>query len=135
LEKLSEHKPRILCFVGLGITQIVKKQLTLVRISVILTLSTIFVDRKIQNKQQIRPGSDAEVKNSVLESRTRTGTSSPSTSMYGLQPFKMVHESSGKNNLTLDQNTHDLFPLETLFFAVASTSGRVVQYQVSFCFL
>jgi hypothetical protein len=56
---------------------------------------------------------------------------------YGLQSFKMCHSGAGTLLLPLS----DIACLtkkdgeeksETLFFAVASTSGRVVQYQVRF---
>ncbi|KAF7777736.1 hypothetical protein Agabi119p4_3808 [Agaricus bisporus var. burnettii] len=94
LEKILESKPRILCFVGLGITQIIKSQLI----------------PKVKRRKS-RGDGKSEITNDP-ESLTTTATSSSSTPTYGIQPFKAIHDTS-----------------ETLFFAVASTSGRVVQYQ------
>ncbi|KAF8808740.1 DNA glycosylase [Phlegmacium glaucopus] len=73
MKKITLHQPRIICFVGLGIADIVK---------------------------------------SVL-----TGKIPKSKTMIGLQPYRVVYP-DGK-------------PCETLFYAVSSTSGRVVQYQKS----
>ncbi|KAF9447237.1 DNA glycosylase [Macrolepiota fuliginosa MF-IS2] len=74
LNKIARYRPRTVCFVGLGITEIVKSQ--------------------------------------VLPKSSNKGKENNKISSYGLQPFKLVYDTS-----------------ETLFFAVASTSGRVVHYQ------
>jgi len=73
MQKITQHQPRIACFVGLGIANVVK---------------------------------------SVL---TAKGLKSRAKAVIGLQPYKVIY---------LDGN-----PCETLFYAVSSTSGRVVQYQ------
>jgi len=83
LDKIAKFHPRIVCFVGLGIADIVKSDLSL--------------------PKQAR--SVAKLKAEV-----------------GLQPYKVVHSKT----IT---STADVF--ETLFFAVSSTSGRVVHYQKS----
>ncbi|KXN87023.1 G/T mismatch-specific thymine DNA glycosylase [Leucoagaricus sp. SymC.cos] len=75
LSKIAKHKPRIVCFVGLGIAQVVK---------------THVLPKTKSEKEELVVG-------------------------YGLQPFKMSHDDEADS--------------ETLFFAVASTSGRVVKYQ------
>lgn len=76
LSKISKYKPKIVCFVGLGISQVVRAY--------------------------ILPKPSKQTKGDIV-----TG--------YGLQPFKICYDEG--------QNT------ETLFFALASTSGRVVKYQ------
>ncbi|PPR08297.1 hypothetical protein CVT24_002455 [Panaeolus cyanescens] len=55
---------------------------------------------------------------------TPKGTKGKAT--LGLQPYKMVHSNKMAENIE---------PSETFFFAVSSTSGRVVRYQVSFVVL
>ncbi|KAF8156617.1 uracil-DNA glycosylase-like protein, partial [Crassisporium funariophilum] len=76
LQKIGQYRPRMVCFVGLGIADIFKSQL---------------VNQKTGGKSR----------------RTKATN--------GLQSYKMVH-SDGR---------------ETVFFAVPSTSGRVVRYQAS----
>jgi len=76
MQKITQHRPRITCFVGLGIADIVKSVLTGTK---------------------------------CLKSKTRTA--------IGLQPYKVIYPNRN--------------PSETLFYAVSSTSGRVVQYQKS----
>lgn len=71
MKKITQHRPRITCFVGLGIADIVNSVLT----------------------------------SKSLKSRTAVG----------LQPYKLVYPNGN--------------PCETLFYAVSSTSGRVVHYQ------
>jgi TDG/mug DNA glycosylase family protein len=83
LNKISKFHPRIVCFVGLGIADIVKSDLSLPK----------------------RGKNAAKAKAEV-----------------GLQPYKAVHPRT-------IASTADVF--ETLFFAVSSTSGRVVRYQKS----
>jgi len=73
MKKITQHRPRITCFVGLGIADIFK---------------------------------------SVL---IETGKGIKSRTVVGLQPYKMVYPNES--------------PCETLFYAVSSTSGRVVRYQ------
>jgi TDG/mug DNA glycosylase family protein len=73
MQKITQHQPRIMCFVGLGIAEIVNSAVT----------------------------------GKYLKSRTKT--------VIGLQRYKVIYP--GAN------------PCETLFYAVSSTSGRVVQYQ------
>ena len=99
LEKITKFGPRIVCFVGLGIADIVKSELALVR-SAWKCLAGV-LNIKIQPK--------------------RAGNSAKSKAEVGLQPYKVVH--SQTIGSTTDVS-------ETLFFAVSSTSGRVVRYQV-----
>ncbi|KAF8162119.1 uracil-DNA glycosylase-like protein [Pholiota molesta] len=84
LRKITQYQPRVVCFVGLGIADIVRS--------------------KVVNKE----------KNNKLMADV------------GLQAYKMVH-SPNSNPTAL---TTDPPPVtETLFYAVSSTSGRVVRYQ------
>ncbi|PPQ88315.1 hypothetical protein CVT25_012375 [Psilocybe cyanescens] len=89
LEKVARCKPRVLCFVGLGIADVVRS-----------SISLAVVD----------PNQGAKSKSK----RTTTLKAA-----VGLQTYKMVHSDS-----IGDVGFH-----ETLFFAVSSTSGRVVRYQ------
>lgn len=61
--------------------------------------------------------------------KSRTGTA------IGLQPYKVIYPDGSEflKNISKDNiNERSLLdPCETLFYAVSSTSGRVVQYQVS----
>lgn len=81
LEKITKFAPRIVCFVGLGIADIVKAEVALPK----------------------RVGNRAKYKAEV-----------------GLQPYKVVHSQTIGSVAGVS---------ETLFFAVSSTSGRVVRYQ------
>ncbi|KAF9474451.1 DNA glycosylase [Pholiota conissans] len=82
LDKIAQYRPRIVCFVGLGIADIFRANVT---------------EKKA----------------------TKTKTD------IGLQNYKMVHS----------RNSNYAFPVtkspdvETLFYVVSSTSGRVVKYQ------
>ncbi|KAF8172677.1 uracil-DNA glycosylase-like protein [Pholiota molesta] len=80
LAKIAQYRPRIVCFVGLGIADVVRSQV---------------VSKERRNK----------VKTDV-----------------GVQPYKMVHPDP-------TSPTPDPLVTETLFYAVSSTSGRVVKYQ------
>lgn len=56
--------------------------------------------------------------------------------MIGLQPYKVNYPDGGEFLKIMSKYNHKLTiivldPCETLFYAVSSTSGRVVQYQVS----
>ncbi|KAF9556791.1 DNA glycosylase [Agrocybe pediades] len=96
LAKIHKYRPRVVCFVGLGIADIFKSEVKLE--------SPKKPKESTEDTTRLKGKSKAKVKD-------KAGV--------GLQPFKMVHEPvEGKFN-------------ETLFFAVSSTSGRVVRYQKS----
>ncbi|KAJ3514863.1 hypothetical protein NLJ89_g2118 [Agrocybe chaxingu] len=92
LEKVARYRPLILCFVGLGIADIVRSG--------------------------VGSGSKNDLKGKAA---------------FGLQPYKMVHpydEADSHQQFRDSSDPHDARNAsETLFFAVSSTSGRVVRYQ------
>ncbi|EDR07088.1 uncharacterized protein LACBIDRAFT_298866 [Laccaria bicolor S238N-H82] len=77
LAKIATHRPKIVCFVGLGIADIVKSKV-------------------------MPAGKGPKTKAAV-----------------GIQPYKLQYQDE------------QACPKETLFYAVSSTSGRVVKYQAS----
>ncbi|EDQ99560.1 uncharacterized protein LACBIDRAFT_316369 [Laccaria bicolor S238N-H82] len=75
LAKIATHRPKIVCFVGLGIADVVKSKV-------------------------IQAGKGRKTKAAI-----------------GIQPYKLQYQGE------------QACPKETLFYAVSSTSGRVVTYQ------
>ncbi|KAF4616619.1 hypothetical protein D9613_008893 [Agrocybe pediades] len=97
LAKIHKYRPRVVCFVGLGIADIFKSEV------------------KLESPK--KPKESTEDTMPRLKGKSKVKVKDKAG--VGLQPFKMVHEPvEGKFN-------------ETLFFAVSSTSGRVVRYQKS----
>ncbi|KAF9521959.1 uracil-DNA glycosylase-like protein [Crepidotus variabilis] len=101
LAKIRQYKPLIVCFVGLGIADIFKSA----------TIS--------------KPGTRRGQKKTMNEPAS-----------VGLQSYKMIHkgdqkiqEASVSREDTKTAPTNGLNSNETVFFAVSSTSGRVVRYQ------
>ncbi|KAH7882254.1 uracil-DNA glycosylase-like protein [Phlebopus sp. FC_14] len=97
LEKIALHKPRFVCFVGMGIWDIVKTVLAKMHLS----STAPSTNAKNKGKQEKRQ-----------------------PSQLGLQSYKLVYPSS-------EDTDGDVKASETLFFVVPSTSGRVVQYQLT----
>jgi thymine-DNA glycosylase len=124
LAKVSRYRPRIVCFVGMG----------------------IWVDAVEKALRQIAVPPEAVVpptasSPSHVPRRRSPNRKSPKLkkTMVGLQPYKMVQpkvDGDGKvplNTILPDYKYFghlDVSVTETFFFVVPSTSGRVTQYQV-----
>lgn len=102
LAKIALYRPRIVCFVGIGIADVVKAKTTCVRYYVVPSCS---------------------IRTQCLSKKS--GTRAKAT--IGLQAYKMVY------SRTAGPASTDIAETETLFYAVSSTSGRVVKYQVRDC--
>lgn len=95
LSKVARWRPRIVCFVGRGIWLCVEKAL----------------QQPLGTSARPKPPSSPRKK-------TRKGKDEG----YGLQPYKAVHPSADRDEISTVR--------ETLFFVVPSTSGRVVSHQL-----
>ncbi|EIW74436.1 DNA glycosylase [Coniophora puteana RWD-64-598 SS2] len=104
LEKVAHLRPRFICFIGLGIWEVVR--------GVLLKMLA----------------SESAGKASLIPTPAKTKVKSPKKSGAkagpGLQPFKLV-SSIGDDN-TAEEGTEK----DTLIFVVPSTSGRVTSYQL-----
>jgi len=99
--KVARYRPRIVCFVGMGIWRIVEK-------TIAKTASPSVSGREIKT-----PGPP------------KGKSKKPDVANVGLQPYKLVYDVEPSEQI--DQNSS---VRETLFFVVPSTSGRVVSHQL-----
>ncbi|KAL4068634.1 uracil-DNA glycosylase-like protein [Scleroderma yunnanense] len=102
LRKISRHKPRFVCFVGMGIWEVV--QSTLSRMA--LSSDTAESQGRVQQKPS--------------KSGNKKANRKQKESGLSLQPYKLVHPVDANGIVS-----------ETLIFVVPSTSGRVVRYQLT----
>ncbi|EDQ99546.1 uncharacterized protein LACBIDRAFT_316334 [Laccaria bicolor S238N-H82] len=92
LAKIATHRPKIVCFVGLGIADIVKSKVMPVIVRLSSALPPLLTPRQV-------------------------GKGRKTKAAIGIQPYKLQYQGE------------QACPKETLFYAVSSTSGRVVTYQ------
>lgn len=112
LEKVAHLRPRFICFIGLGIWEVVRSVLLkMVASESAGEASLIPTPAKVEKGQTTK----TKVKGPKI-SRAKAGP--------GLQPFKLV-SGIGDDN-TADEVTEE----DTLIFVVPSTSGRVTSYQL-----
>jgi len=102
MAKVARYRPRIVCFVGMGIWRIVEKS-----IAKTSSLGEDGRESKMSNpsKKKSKKSVDANV---------------------GLQPYKLVHDFEPSNAEAGQMSS----VRETYFFVVPSTSGRVVSHQL-----
>jgi TDG/mug DNA glycosylase family protein len=121
LSKVAKYKPKIVCLVGLGITKIVKHHI--LAVSTKSSRSTSFLQSRPFTSESFKAG----------ERGTRYGVRATTFQICRQRTWCLcVSKDAFMSLITTIGSTR---ATETLFFAVASTSGRVVQYQVgSLCF-
>ncbi|KAA1475236.1 DNA glycosylase [Dentipellis sp. KUC8613] len=109
LRKIQLHRPRIICFVGKGIWQAVER---------VLKKSAVYPEVKVEE------GASAEDEKPAVptkgKGKAKAKKKSDPDAGLGLQPLKVVHAPKAEEGAIL----------ETLFYVVPSTSGRVISHQL-----
>lgn len=131
LSKIARLRPLIVCFVGKGIWEIFRKEISRLidTASPIDTSGTELTIKQETSEDAVEAVATVARKGSTRK-KTRTAPKSKAKKdvfSWGIQPFKCVHSFPA-------QGTR-----ETLFFVMPSTSGRVISHQVNLisvlCFL
>ena len=116
LDKVMRYRPRVLCFIGLGIARIVQAQLC-------LETSVIFHHHLYMGQWLIYRPQNGKNKR-LVQSKEGLQTYKvmyPDCKPHGMHPKLFVNQVSLLFNPGI---------CETLFYAIPCTSGRVVHFQV-----
>lgn len=103
LQKISRFKPRFVCFVGMGIWEVIQTALSQ------MTMPSATMS---QTARPVQQKTSKDGKNKANERKKGNG--------LGLQSYKFVYPADADGKVS-----------ETLIFVVPSTSGRVVRYQLT----
>lgn len=137
LRKIVRFRPRVVCFVGKGIWEVFVKEATrTVLSSTVLPLDSPSTPGPSTPRtpstpvgEDIKEEVDPDVLPSLVTTPKRTVGKKPKRApkvkilfKWGIQPVKVILPDA-------DHGTRDI--VETLFFVMPSTSGRVVSHQVS----
>ncbi|KAH8102047.1 uracil-DNA glycosylase-like protein [Cristinia sonorae] len=124
LQKIAEHRPRVVCFVGKGIWDVFAKEAIKLSLDghVLRTNAPSGFSFPLPvNGQAVKTGNDDPSALAVPSKRGKQPIRPRKVKIifgWGLQPIKVVHPVT----------KHDI--AETMFFVMPSTSGRVVSHQL-----
>ncbi|TFL04302.1 uracil-DNA glycosylase-like protein [Pterulicium gracile] len=116
LLKIARHRPRVVCFVGMNIWDLVKDY-----IQDVLPLpdTPSPSSSPTESSTKVKPISESQRRRKFkAEIAERCGKSKP-----GLKPFKLVYDEG-------EDGQESSSPRQTLFWSLPSTSARVVNFQL-----